>query len=436
MLVASARASEAHVSTTTLGASGDTYVGARGKSKGAKKVLAAGTGLTAMVKFDLARIPTTAIVHEATLRLYLVKAKRKSETTDVAVHQVLGTWGEYDVAAPAIAAAAVSTQTVSAGQRGDYVEWDVGALVQALVQDPTSDHGFALEGIGSLLSFGSQESPLGTPQLLVSYEMPGDAGATGPIGPAGQTGAAGAVGPTGATGATGDVGPTGVTGATGDVGATGVTGATGDVGPTGVTGATGLTGATGDVGPTGATGATGATGSTGATGLTGATGDVGPTGATGATGATGLTGATGATGSTGATGLTGATGDVGPTGATGSTGATGPTGPDLLTKCMDVESPVNGDSILFFHAEAALTVTHINCLVNAATSVVITVQQCDANGGSCTPTEAAMTCGTTNTAESGAIDAPSITTGNWTRVAVGTVTGAPGQVAICVTYTF
>jgi hypothetical protein len=103
---------------------------------------------------------------------------------------------------------------------------------------------------------------------------------------------------------------------------------------------------------------------------------------------------------------------------------------------MLVEAPTSGESFLFFRTDAALTVTHVNCLANAATSAVLTVQECNANGGACAPTEAAMTCGTTNTAEAGAIDDPSVAAGVWMRVAVGTVTGTPGHVTVCVQYTY
>ena len=175
---------------------------------------------------------------------------------------------------------------------------------------------------------------------------------------------------------------------------------------------------------------------TGVTGVTGSTGATGATGATGGTGPTGPTGVTGSTGSTGPTGPSGATGGTGPTGSTGPTGATGPTGPDQMTKCMVIESPTDPDNFLFFRAEAALTVTHINCIVNAATSAVITVQECNSNGSSCAATEAAMTCTTSNTTESGSIDDPSVASGNWLRVDVGTVTGSVGHVTVCVTYTY
>jgi hypothetical protein len=101
---------------------------------------------------------------------------------------------------------------------------------------------------------------------------------------------------------------------------------------------------------------------------------------------------------------------------------------------MLIEAPVSGDDLLFFRADTALTVTGIDCLVSSATSVVITVRECNSNGASCTATEAAMTCGTTNTTESGGIDNNSIDAGDWVRILVGTVTGTPGHVNVCVLF--
>ena len=104
------------------------------------------------------------------------------------------------------------------------------------------------------------------------------------------------------------------------------------------------------------------------------------------------------------------------------------------TKCMVIESPVDADNLLFFRAENALTVTGIDCLVNAATSVPIIVQECNANGASCTTVEAAITCGTTNSTEAAGIDASAIEAGNWLRIDVGVPSGTPGQVAVCVNF--
>jgi len=107
---------------------------------------------------------------------------------------------------------------------------------------------------------------------------------------------------------------------------------------------------------------------------------------------------------------------------------------ELLTKTMVVETPAAADDFLFFRAERAITVTGIDCVVAAATSAVVTVNECDANGGTCTAVEAAMTCATTNTTEAAGIDNAVIDAGDWVRVDVGTVTGTPGHVAVTVTY--
>lgn len=108
---------------------------------------------------------------------------------------------------------------------------------------------------------------------------------------------------------------------------------------------------------------------------------------------------------------------------------------DLLTKCMTIESPTDADNFLFFRASRGLTVTGIDCVVHAATSAVITVQECNGNGTTCGTTEAAMTCTTTNTTEAAGIDDATVDTGDWLRIDVGAVTGTVGQVSVCMEYT-
>jgi hypothetical protein len=107
---------------------------------------------------------------------------------------------------------------------------------------------------------------------------------------------------------------------------------------------------------------------------------------------------------------------------------------ELVTKTMVIETPAVADDFLFFRAERAITVVGIDCVVAAATSAQVTVNECDANGGTCAATEAVMTCGTTNTTEAVSIDDPAIDAGDWVRVDVGTVTGSVGHVAVSVTY--
>ncbi|MBF0254078.1 MAG: hypothetical protein HQL11_03000 [Candidatus Omnitrophica bacterium] len=104
------------------------------------------------------------------------------------------------------------------------------------------------------------------------------------------------------------------------------------------------------------------------------------------------------------------------------------------TKTMVIEDPTDADNFLFFRPERGVTVTGIDCLCQGGTSPVITVQECNGNGGGCGATEAAITCGTTNTSESGGIDDSAIDAGDWVRVDVGAVTGVVDHVAVSVTY--
>lgn len=218
--------------------------------------------------------------------------------------------------------------------------------------------------------------PIGTTWILTGNIM-GPVGATGPQGTAGTTGPQGVQGPAGTNGINGNDGyntlvatttvtagtqcPTGgvklefgldinnnglldaneitssltkyvcngTDGATGPQGPIGLTGAIGAAGATGPQGPIGLTGPTGPQGPIGLTGPGGATGPAGANGATGPQGPIGLTGPTGPQGPIGLTGATGAQGPIG---LTGATGPQGPAGLTGSVGANGTNGLNALIK--------------------------------------------------------------------------------------------------------
>ncbi len=89
------------------------------------------------------------------------------------------------------------------------------------------------------------------------------------------------------------------------------------------------------------------------------------------------------------------------------------------------EGPGNGDSFLWFEAEAALTVTRVSCICEAATSAVMTPRECDSAGDNCTDIEAALTCDVDGNVISSGIDNGSLDAGDWMRIDVGTVTGSP-----------
>jgi hypothetical protein len=99
-----------------------------------------------------------------------------------------------------------------------------------------------------------------------------------------------------------------------------------------------------------------------------------------------------------------------------------------------VESPVDADNFLFFRAESVSTVTAVDCMVDAATSADVAVQECDANGGSCEATDVASgTCTTTNASLS--VTNSDVQAGDWLRLDIGTVSGSPGHVTLCFTFT-
>jgi len=100
--------------------------------------------------------------------------------------------------------------------------------------------------------------------------------------------------------------------------------------------------------------------------------------------------------------------------------------------CYSLESPTDADNFLVKKFRESATVLAMHCLVGASTSAVVTYQECDGNGGSCSTIES-VTCGTTNTADNG-IDNASIDAGDWIRIDIGTVTGTVGQVNACLYY--
>jgi hypothetical protein len=160
---------------------------------------------------------------------------------------------------------------------------------------------------------------------------PGNNGAVGPQGPAGNLILSGNFPPNSGIGNNGDyfirtdtntlVGP--------KTGGTWPTTGINLVGPAGANGAAGATGATGPAGPAGPTGPAGATGPAGPAGATGPAGPTGPAGATGATGAAGAAGAQGPAGSNGANSSTGVPGfrDLGASTYAYTLKADGPVGP-------------------------------------------------------------------------------------------------------------
>jgi hypothetical protein len=106
-------------------------------------------------------------------------------------------------------------------------------------------------------------------------------------------------------------------------------------------------------------------------------------------------------------------------------------------KCIVIETPTDADNFIFFRTALASTITSINCIVENATSAVITVQECDTAGDNCTGIDGAttITCDVDGQADDASLSNAGIDATDWIRLDVGTVTGTPGILTACITLT-
>jgi len=313
--------------------SGDASVNAahRSSNYGALSNLYVGNGNTTFLQFALTTLPAGTLSSQVSRATLTVFVNRVNVAGPVSVAPVTASWGEYSVTSAAAPTAGSSIGNLPVSAPGQFVSVDVTNQVQAWLNTPASNNGFALTSAAADALFDSKENDetghaARLDITLVNQGPQGIQGIQGIPGVAGLQGATGLAGPTGPTGSQGLPGIQGLTGPAGAIGAAGATGPQGP--PVNFQGAwsSATVYSTGDavfyngssfislansnlnsqpstspaqwslLAQQGAVGATGAIGTTGPQGPIGSTGAAGPTGPTGATGATGLTGATGAQG--------------------------------------------------------------------------------------------------------------------------------------------
>jgi len=103
------------------------------------------------------------------------------------------------------------------------------------------------------------------------------------------------------------------------------------------------------------------------------------------------------------------------------------------TENATFKAPVSGDKAKF-RKPFGMTVTTVGCVTDAATSVILDVQECNANGASCsTILSGTITCGTTY--GTGTVSDAAIASGGYVFFSVGTVTGAVGYLYVDFNYT-
>ena len=173
--------------TCTLNAVSDSYV---------NKALATtnfGTGTTLLInadstttersylRFDLSScapaIPSDALVQTAKVQLTIAVAALATRTYEL--RRTTASWVESTITwnlQPAVAGSTTASTTVSLGAAlGTIVEWTATGDVQSYVTGSGTDLGWRVsdssEGIalGTPLTFGSRETAIGPPKLVVTY---------------------------------------------------------------------------------------------------------------------------------------------------------------------------------------------------------------------------------------------------------------------------
>ena len=98
--------------------------------------------------------------------------------------------------------------------------------------------------------------------------------------------------------------------------------------------------------------------------------------------------------------------------------------------CYTTFAPA-ADAILVMRADTNINVRHVKCIVEDATSVDLTAQECDSAGDNCGAIEAAITCDVDGASDDG-IDAGGVEAGDWIRFDYANVVDAPDHITSCI----
>jgi len=102
------------------------------------------------------------------------------------------------------------------------------------------------------------------------------------------------------------------------------------------------------------------------------------------------------------------------------------------TENATFQTPTSGDKAKF-RKPHGMTIASIGCVVDASTSVVLDVQECNASGAGCsTVLSAPVTC--TTTYGTATVSDATITAGNYVFFSLGTATGTPGYLYVDFNY--
>ncbi len=105
-----------------------------------------------------------------------------------------------------------------------------------------------------------------------------------------------------------------------------------------------------------------------------------------------------------------------------------------LTFSVVVPSVADTDDMLIMKAPYGMTITALDCIVSAATSATINIQECSSAGASCADLDSDITCDADGAADDGTLTDSTIASGAWLRWKTTSVSGTPTFLTVTVRY--
>ena len=106
-----------------------------------------------------------------------------------------------------------------------------------------------------------------------------------------------------------------------------------------------------------------------------------------------------------------------------------------LTFSVVVPSVADTDDMLIMKAPYGMTITALDCIVSAATSATINIQECDSAGANCVDTATSDLACDTDGANTATLNNAAVDSGDWLKLDVASISGTPGALTVTVTYT-
>lgn len=108
--------------------------------------------------------------------------------------------------------------------------------------------------------------------------------------------------------------------------------------------------------------------------------------------------------------------------------------PYKKTFSVVVPSVAATDDMLIMKAPYGMTLTAIDCIVSAATSATINIQECDSAGANCTDTATSDLACDTDGANTTTFNNATVDSGDWLKLDVASISGTPGNLTVTATY--